>query len=129
MLHPVFAYRNFDFGLARSRLQSQAYLSSAVGPQHIPALRFAARLADSGRALIVRVNLHGQLFFREQKFDQKREASGISGGIAKELSAEFLRQIGQSPAGKWAVANGAIVAREPCLANRITRNFTGIKRR
>src|SRR5690242_15978820 len=58
MFQPGFAYRPLDFGLAGSRLQSQPDLRSWLGAQHIPALRLAAGLANSCRALIIRMYLH-----------------------------------------------------------------------
>src|SRR6185437_1539777 len=127
MLHALFADRGFDLAFAGSSLQSQPYLGPMVGPQHIPAFRLAARLAHFCSPVIIRVNLHGKLILRKQKFDQEWKAGCIRGRIAQKAFAELLRQTGKSPASKRAIGDGTVVAREPCLADWPSRNFTGVK--
>src|SRR5215831_13356028 len=48
MFQAGFTYRQLDFALACSRLQSQPDLRSRLGPQHIPTLCLTAGLANSG---------------------------------------------------------------------------------
>src|ERR1051326_4330465 len=58
---------------SRAWLQSQSNLRAGLGRQDVPALGFAAGLAEAPRTFIVGMNLHRELLPRKQELDEQRK--------------------------------------------------------
>ena len=109
--------RRFQLSRRDARFQSQRNLRAGLGMRHVPAFRLAPGLAYAKRLLVVRMNLYGELFVREEKLDQQRKTPGVARCVAHQLALIFLAQLRQGLPGKRSVRHLAIVARQPSLAD------------
>src|SRR2546430_569038 len=84
------------------------------------------------------MHLHGKFFLRKKKLDQQGKARILVRAtlfcaalvcVPYKLCAKLAGQFGKCPSSKRAVGYRALVTGKPGFANRVTSNFTRIKRR
>ncbi len=68
---------------------------------------------------VVRMDLNGEFFLRENKFHEQWDAVKPAQARARPLHGQLRPDITERPPGKLAGSEAAFIAREPCLTHRL----------
>jgi hypothetical protein len=106
--------------------ETESDLRSGESSGDVPALGFAARLADLVGAVIVRVNLDAEFLTREKELDEQGETIGLGGRLTDESRTVFLGEIADGLANERTAGDLAIFSGEPDFSDGIAFDYTGV---
>src|SRR5580704_16017391 len=95
---PSLTNRAPEFLAIHARLETHHYCRALARPHGIPDLRFAAPsggLLMPRSIIIIRMDLHGEFVFDEQKFYQQREPAFASDRSACPFHRHFIPGVGE----------------------------------
>jgi len=106
--------------------ETESDLGSGESASDVPALVFAARLADLVSAVVVRMDLDAELLAREKKLDEQGETIGLRRSFSDESCTVFLGESADGLAEERTAGDSAIFSGEPDFADGIAFDYAGV---
>jgi hypothetical protein len=105
--------------------ETESNLGSGESAGDVPALGFAARLADLVGALVVRMDLNAELLAREKELDEKGKTIGLRRSLSDESCTIFRGESANGLAEERTAGDPAIFSGEPDFSDGIAFDDTG----
>jgi hypothetical protein len=106
--------------------ETESDLRSGESSGNVPALGFAARLADLVSALVVRMDLDAELLAREKKLDEQGKTIGLRRSLSDKSCAIFGGESADGLANEGTAGDLAIFSGEPDFSDGIAFDYAGV---
>jgi hypothetical protein len=104
--------------------ETESDLRSGESASDVPALVFAARLADLVSAVVVRMDLDAELLAREKKLDEQGKTVGLGRSLSDESCAIFGGESADGLSEKRTAGDSAVFSGKPDFSDGSAFNYT-----